>query len=87
MPRVDLICVYGLFFKYYLLCIEDIRDSKCLGKEPWRFKGFRDEKWRRKVETLVCRDQGHRASYRPKVESLSIGPLSGAPARAPQLGL
>ncbi|WMV33673.1 hypothetical protein MTR67_027058 [Solanum verrucosum] len=46
MPSVDLIRVSGLFFELNILVIEDTTDSKCLGKEPLR---FRVEKQRRKI--------------------------------------
>ena len=48
MPSVDFICVSRLFFKLNLLGIEGNNDPKCLWKEPWKFRGFRDEKRRRK---------------------------------------
>ena len=45
----DLIRVFGCNFSLNLSYIEGINDSKCLGKEPLKFRGFRDEKRRRKV--------------------------------------
>ena len=44
MPRVDLIHIFELFFESNLLGIEGTNDPKCLGKEPWKYRGFRDEK-------------------------------------------
>ena len=53
MPRVGLLRVSELFFELNLLGIEGTNDPKYLGKEPWKFRGFRDENRRRKVEN-VC---------------------------------
>ena len=50
MPLVDLIPAFGLFLKYNLLGIEVISNPNCLGKDPWEFSRFRDEKRRRKVK-------------------------------------
>ena len=44
MPRVHLIRVSGLFLESFRLGIEDISDFKCLAKDPWKFRRFRDEK-------------------------------------------
>ena len=53
MPLVDLLRVSGLFLESNILGIEIISDPKCLGKDPWKFRRFRDEKQRTEVETLV----------------------------------
>ena len=45
----DLIHVSGCNFGLNLSYIEAINDSKHLGKEPLKFRGFRVEKRRRKV--------------------------------------
>ena len=87
MSRVDLIHVSRLFFKSNILDIEGMSDTNYLGKHPWKFGGFRDEKQRWKVEMHVRRAVGHRISHSPIVQSLFVGPLGSAPARAPQLGL
>ena len=50
MLLVDIIRVFGFLFKYNLLGIEGISDSKFWGKDPWMFRKFRDENWRGKVE-------------------------------------
>ena len=50
MPSVDLIRVSRLLFELNLLGIEGTNDPKCLAKELWKFRVFRDEKRRRKVE-------------------------------------
>ena len=42
MPSVNLIRVSGLFFELNLLVIEVTSDPKCLGKEPWKLRWFRD---------------------------------------------
>ena len=50
MPIVDLIRVSGFFSMMNLLGIEVTNDPKCLGKELWKFRGFRDEKQSRNDE-------------------------------------
>ena len=49
MLLIFFIRVCGLFYKSKLLGIEDVSDSMFLGKDPWEFKRFRDEKRRRKI--------------------------------------
>ena len=46
MLSVFLIRACRLFFELNLLVIEGANDHKCLGKEPWKSRGFRDEKQR-----------------------------------------
>ena len=50
MPSVDLIRVFEFIFESNLLCLEGTNDPKCLGKELWKFRGFRDEKQSRNDE-------------------------------------
>ena len=46
-----LIHISGCNFGLNLLYIDSTNDPKCLGKEPWKFRGFEiKKKLRRKVE-------------------------------------
>ena len=42
MPLVDLIHISGLFLVSNILGIEVINDPKCLWKDPWKIRRFRD---------------------------------------------
>ena len=44
----------GCFFELNILGIEGNNDPKCLGKESCKFRGFRDEKRRSKVENACA---------------------------------
>ncbi|WMV33807.1 hypothetical protein MTR67_027192, partial [Solanum verrucosum] len=83
----NLIHVSGCNFKLNLLYIEGINDSKYLGKEPFKFRGFRGEKRKRKVVKHLGKGVGRRASQRTPKQPLNVGLRGDAPARAPQLAL
>uniref|UniRef100_M1D9M9 Uncharacterized protein n=1 Tax=Solanum tuberosum TaxID=4113 RepID=M1D9M9_SOLTU len=65
----------------YEVCIND---SKKLGKEPMKFRGFRDEKWRRKAVKHLGKGVGRLASQRTPKEALKFSPRGSVPASAPQ---
>ena len=50
MPSVDLISIFQLFFEFNLIGIKGTNYRKCLWENPCMFRGFRDEKRKRKVE-------------------------------------
>ena len=66
MPSVDLIRVYGYFFELNILCIEGTNNPKCCGKEGRKFRGFRYEKRRRKVENTLVQGWGNTPPIAPK---------------------
>ena len=74
----------GYIFEYNLLGIEGISDNKCLGKEPWKFKGFRDEKMDKKSRKACPQALGRRASQSPSGQTLSNRPWRATPVRVPQ---
>ena len=87
MPSIDLICVSGLFFELNLLGIEGINDSKCMGKEPLRFRRFRVENRRGKTVKTWGGGVGRRASQHAPKEFLNVHPWGIAPANVPKTGL
>ncbi|WMV42436.1 hypothetical protein MTR67_035821 [Solanum verrucosum] len=74
----------GCVFEWNLMYIESINDSKCLGNEPLKFRGFRVEKRARKVVKRLGKRVGRRASQRAPKGSLRFTPWGDAPASAPQ---
>ncbi|KAK4716318.1 hypothetical protein R3W88_014656 [Solanum pinnatisectum] len=83
----NLIHVPRCNFCLNLSYIEGINDSKCLRKEPLKFRRFRDEKRRRKVVKHLGIGVGHRASQRTPKESLNAHPWGAALVSMPQIGL
>uniref|UniRef100_M0ZZT3 Uncharacterized protein n=1 Tax=Solanum tuberosum TaxID=4113 RepID=M0ZZT3_SOLTU len=67
-----------------LLGIEGTNDPKCLGKEPWKLGGFRDEKWRRKIVKNLGKGVGRRASQHAPKGALKFTLWGDALARVPQ---
>uniref|UniRef100_M1DKD5 Uncharacterized protein n=1 Tax=Solanum tuberosum TaxID=4113 RepID=M1DKD5_SOLTU len=55
--------------------------TRCLGKEPLKFRGFRDEKRRRKVVKHLGIGVGNRASQFAPKESLNLHPWGAARPR------
>ena len=58
MSLVVLIRVYGLFYEFTILCIENFRDPKRLGEDPWKFRRFRVDNRRRKSQKSRLTDPG-----------------------------
>ena len=51
MHSIGLVRVSALFYKLNLLGIEASNNPKCLGKEKWKFRDFRDENGGKKLRT------------------------------------
>uniref|UniRef100_M1DUC7 Uncharacterized protein n=1 Tax=Solanum tuberosum TaxID=4113 RepID=M1DUC7_SOLTU len=74
-------------FELNLSYIGGLVNSRCLGKEPFEFGGFRVEKRARKIVKHMGKGVGRRASQRAPKSSLRFHSWGAAPARTPQARL